>query len=329
MDVADSSFFDALVNGLYRRPHWRAAVAVAGIFVLPFAIALVDVPFSTIMQAGNWRVLVLQPAIVVYILAVAPIFSHSDGQIADSIRPIAELSDAEFGRVVAEARRGNPRGEWIAFGVGVGAGFFVTNRPDNPHLVQLYLVLAFLIMYGMMGWVFYKAFVSSRLSRALLRQPLNVNLFDIAPFEPIGRQSLLLSMAFVGGTTISLFFSFRWDSVLEWQFLAIYATLIGVSILVFFVNMWPTHQLLARTKQRHLANAAQNLAETYDKLAVPAAHDEEALTLYARINAWTAMESRLRETRTWPYDTEMLRTLFITILLPVVVALARILAAWI
>lgn len=326
MDDTTSSLFDALVNGMRRGPLWRTTVIVAVLFVVPFAIALLDVPLSTVLEDGGWRVLVLQPAIVVYILAVVPFFGRSDDRIVDNIRPITQLPDHEFRQIVADACQSNPRSEWLSFGAGVIAGFVVTGKPTAPQPIQIYLLIAFLVMYGMMGWVVYKAFVSSRLGRELVRQPLNVNLFDIAPFEPIGRQSLLLSMAFVGGTIISLLFAFSWETILRWQFLAIYGTLSVISVLVFFVNMWPTHRLLSQTKQRHLANAAQQLAGAYAELTVPNVQNESTLTLYTRINAWTAMENRLKLTRTWPYDTEMLRTLFITILTPIAVALARIIA---
>lgn len=37
----------------------------------------------------------------------------------------------------------------------------------------------------------------------------------------------------------------------------------------------------------------------------------------AEVQAW------LKQTRTWPYDTEMLRTLFLSVLSPLFVAIAR------
>ncbi len=41
------------------------------------------------------------------------------------------------------------------------------------------------------------------------------------------------------------------------------------------------------------------------------------------VQAWLTLERRLSRPRTWPYDTEMLRTLFISVSTPLLVAIAR------
>ena len=72
-------------------------------------------------------------------------------------------------------------------------------------------------MFGTLGWIVYRAIASTRLSRWLSRQPLDVDIFDITPFEPIGRHSLQLAMVFVGGIILSLVFVFRWEGILTWE----------------------------------------------------------------------------------------------------------------
>ena len=134
-------------------------------------------------------------------------------------------------------------------------------------------------------------------------------------------------MGFVGGTTISLFFAFTWEDILRWQNLVVYAVLIFVTVLVFFLNMWSTHRLLSRTKQLHLANAVQMIAGAYEDLTTLTDRNESMSTAEAKINAWATMEKRLKSTRTWPYDTEILRTLFITALTPIAVGLSKLIAA--
>jgi len=44
----------------------------------------------------------------------------------------------------------------------------------------------------------------TRLTATLLRQPMQVDVFDTAVFEAVGRQSLALALVFIGGITISL-----------------------------------------------------------------------------------------------------------------------------
>jgi hypothetical protein len=52
---------------------------------------------------------------------------------------------------------------------------------------------------------------------------------------------------------------------------------------------------------------------------------ESTGTLGAEINALAAYEKRMQATSTWPYNTAMLRTLFFSVVFPVVAALVRIL----
>lgn len=46
-------------------------------------------------------------------------------------------------------------------------------------------------------------------------------------------------------------------------------------------------------------------------------------TLAAEISALAVYEQRLQATRTWPYDTAMLRTLFFSLIIPAAVELAK------
>ena len=50
---------------------------------------------------------------------------------------------------------------------------------------------------------------------------------------------------------------------------------------------------------------------------------ESTGSLGAEINALVAHEQRLEEARTWPYNTAMLRTLFVSVVIPGGAALAR------
>ena len=40
------------------------------------------------------------------------------------------------------------------------------------------------------------------------------------------------------------------------------------------------------------------------------------------VYTWTVLEKRLQSTRTWPYNTEMLRTFVLTVLTPIAVGMA-------
>ena len=143
---------------------------------------------------------------IIYNLLVVPVFSSTDDQIAAGVRPLSQLNDEQYAALVANAVAPRPRMEWLAFGIGVVAQLALFGLPDTVQPLELYIFLACLFMFGTMGWLIYRALASTRLSRKLSRKPLNVDVFDITPFEPIGRHSLHLVMVFIGGIVVSLIF---------------------------------------------------------------------------------------------------------------------------
>ncbi|MCB0074952.1 MAG: hypothetical protein KDE20_26020, partial [Caldilineaceae bacterium] len=279
-----------------------------------------------VLRDGTWRILAFPAVMILYNLIMAPWLSSMDERIAEAIRPLSHLSDAAYAALVAKATATGVRGPWLAFGLGILAQIGLYGVPRTRAPLDLYMFVTFMLMYGTMGWLIYRAVVGTHLSRALPRQPLSVNVFDITPFEPIGRQSLLLAMAFVGGATVSLFFILGRDDMLQWPNLVIYATLILITLAVFFSNMWPTHRLLAAHKKRHRAEADATIAQAYGELTALTAEGANTAHVESTISAWAVIDDRLKLTRTWPYNTEMLRTLVITVLTPLAVGISRIIA---
>ena len=131
-------------------------------------------------------------------------------------------------------------------------------------------------------------------------------------------------MVFVGGIIISLVFVFRWEGILKWEDIVTYTVVILVAVSVFFLSMWPTHRLLSKTKKRHVQNATQTIAGAYHDLMALTEQNRSTTEVESKINAWAVLEDRLKVTRTWPYDTEMMRALVITVLTPIAVSLSKI-----
>jgi len=150
--------------------------------------------------------------------------------------------------------------------------------------------------------------------------------FDIlapAPFEAIGRQSLLLAMVFIGGITLSLLFTFQDANLSYLEFWMVNLIFVLLVVLIFFLSMRPTHKLLLTEKtrrlepvQRHINLACQDLVQRLEQGLDPG-------NLSGEINALEVYEQRLLSARTWPYNTSMLRTLFFSILIPLGSILAR------
>jgi hypothetical protein len=250
--------------------------------------------------------------------------------VVSGLRPIVQLSDEEFERLVAEESRLNPRSELIAVSIGALVGWFMrvgmALGVDSPW-VQAYQSIATVLMYAVIAWVIYGAVAGTRLNRALLGQPLEVDIFDISPFEPIGRESVLVSVAFIIGATLAMVFSVTGEFVLEFESFLAYVFFACVAVLVFFLNLRDTHRVLADAKQQELDFAQTRISQAYGALKREAQGGEAIQAIAVEIDAWISYKERLGKTRTWPYNTEIIRNLLISTLMPVGVAALRRLGA--
>jgi len=297
------------------------------LILTPIGAAYLDGVLDDFLSQGYWRLLLLPPAVITYILVVSPILARMETGVIEAFRSLVLMDDDSLNRLVNEASRINPIGEVIAFGVGAAFGLWVGRTwlpDDNVFWLQLYLPLSASLMFGLLGWTIYAVVAGTRLTAELHRQPLRVDIFDIKPFEPIGRQSLIVALVFVGGTALSTIFGgLGQGSIFAWQDWLIYVLLALVTVLVFFLSMRDTHRVLAAEKKRELEAVQRNILLACRTLMKRFAANENAGTLAAEINALVAYEERLQATRTWPYDTAMLRTLFFSVILPGGLALAQ------
>ncbi|MBI4675014.1 MAG: hypothetical protein HY741_25520, partial [Chloroflexi bacterium] len=160
------------------------------------------------------------------------------------------------------------------------------------------------------------------ITTAVHRQPLKVDLFDAKPFEPIGRQSLVVALTFVGGIALSLVFGINPENIYVWQNLFVYGLLGLVPVLVFFLNMQETHNVLARAKAQELEAVERNLLRAMRELMQRVTKDQDTGKQSTEINALALYEQRVRGVRTWTYNTAMLRTLLVSFFIPAGTALA-------
>ena len=92
--------------------------------------------------------------------------------------------------------------------------------------------------------------------------------------------------------------------------------LVMVIVLIFFLSMRPTHQVLVQAKKRELEPVQRQLNQACRDLMRRLEGNQDPGELDARINALTVYEGRLLAARTWPYNTAMLRTLFFSVFIP-------------
>jgi hypothetical protein len=308
------------------RPAWIKISASLLLLLLPFGIAYFDGSLNEILDQGLVRIFLVAPVITIYIWLVSPVMSRRGDEIIRSIRPLVPLDDESFDSMISAAIRVNPLYELGIFGGGVILGLLTAGGNalgENSNLLKVYWILSSAFMNGLLLWTIFIAVTSTRVHAALHRQPLRIDIFDSSPFEPIGRQGLLLAMVFVGGSTISLILSFQMESIASLGFWVGYILMVMVSALIFFLSMRPTHKVLAAAKKReheaiqqHITSACRELVKRLD--GSQATHD-----LAAEINALAVYEQRIGAARTWPYNTTMLRTLFFSVLIPLGSAMAR------
>jgi hypothetical protein len=307
-----------------RHPGLRIGIGLAVLAAFPIAAAL-DGVLAGFFTQGVWRTW-LPAAVIVYILALAGPLSAMESRVILAFRPVLLLPEAETDRLLRSAAVIRPAYEALAVAAGLAVGFAaVEEGAGGPGSWLDWTSQAALpLMYGLLAWVIYGSFAESRLMNVLLRQPLRVDPLDTTPFEPIGRRSLVLALAFIGGSTLSLLFVGTQPGGLRspavW---AIYGVLALVTVAIFFLNMRPTHRLLAQARKAELRGVQAQIAAACRALSQCLAGGQATGTLPADLNALAIYEARLKESRSWPYNTAMLRTLVLSVLVPVVPVAGR------
>jgi hypothetical protein len=308
------------------RRHW-ITVGVGLFFVLvQISAAYLDGLLPVFFSQGYWRISLLPPAVIIYILAVAPIVERQEARVIEAFRPLVLRDDADYNRLIDEASRLNPALELLAFGLGGAFGLWMGYAwlsGSEAFWLRLYLSLSAGLMFGLLGWTIYGALGATRLTSELHRQPLRVDILDIKPFEAIGRQSLVIALVFVGGIAASVVFGLGPADLFAWENWVLYGFLMLVPILVFFLNMRDTHRVLAAEKKRELEVVEGHIVVFSRALMKRIAAEESIGTLAAEINALVSYEERLQEARTWPYNTGMLRTLLFSVIIPASVGLGQ------
>ncbi len=318
------SLFDHFISR--PRPAWIKLSFSLSLLLLPFGAAYLDGMVGDFLHQGRWRVYLLSPTIIIYIWIISPIMTRVGADVVRVIRPLVSLDDESFDSLIAEVSRINPVHEGIAFGIGAILGIasvLASGFEEDTSWLRWYWLLTAGFMYGLLAWTIFGSVASTRVNAALHRQPLRFDILDPSTFEAIGSQSLLIALAFVGGITLSLLFAFQLENLSSPEFWLIYLFLALVTVLIFFLNMRPTHHVLVAEKKREIEPVRQHIKRACRSLVQHLDQNQNPGTLAAEVNALVVYEQRLLAARTWPYNTAMLRTLFFSVFFPLVSVLAR------
>jgi len=309
------------------RPIWVSIIVSLILLLLPFAAAYLDGATGEFLNQAQWRVYLLPPTIILYIWLVSPLMARMGDNVIKSIRPLVQLNDESFDRMIADASRVNPLHEWIAFGIGVLAGIIFSLGGDNDQStfwLGAYWFISLRLMYGVLAWAIYVSVASTRLNSTLHRQPMQIDILNPTPFEAVGRQSLLLALVFIGGITMSLLFTYQEANLSSIDFWLINFLFVLFIVSIFFFSMRPTHRLLDDEKKRALEPVQKLINGKCRDLVQHLNQNQDSTSLSTEITALVSYEQRLLAARTWPYNVIMLRTLFLSVFIPLGSILARV-----
>jgi hypothetical protein len=298
----------------------QVALAVALLLiVLLVGTAYLEGLLARPLDAVAWRAGMLGVVITPYLLLVQPIMRRLRDNAIRSFRPLVRISDDDFQQLLTEAPLFNRRQEWLALVIG-GLGGTLLFRPWVfwPGATVVYGVLGGGLMYCLLSWFIYSSLSGTRLFAELQRRSLKINIFDLEPLEPIGRWSLGIALAYIGGNTLSLFFVAQPGQL---ENIIIYTPLILTPAAVFFLNMMSTHRVMVDAKKRELKRVRVILEAAYEALNERAAQGEvEGLrALLDSFTAWASVEQRVKEVPEWPYTESIMRSLAGLVFLPIVV----------
>lgn len=296
------------------------------VLLIPFLAAYLDDNLEQFTRQGQWRTVLFAPTIALYIWIISPFMTRAGDNVISSLRPLVDLDDVEFKRQVYTAEYINPRHEILAIIVGSLLGTAAVSFEFEPAFswVALYWYITTIMMYAILVWTIFVAIKSTGINAALHRLPMQFDILNPAPFESVGRQSLLLALVFVGGVTISLVFTYSPDRLVLPEFWISNLLFVALILLIFFLSMRPTHLLLAAEKKRVLEPVTQRINSGCENLVKKLDNRSDPDGLPAEITALVLYEKRLQAARTWPYNVIILRTLFFSVFIPLLSILARV-----
>lgn len=311
-----------------------ALIAMAVVLLLlPVGAAALDGTLPALFTDGGWRIAYSSPVLILYILLIGQVLRLRNQTILRSFRKVVQLDDEVYEHLVQQASRIKPVQELSAifFGVVLGVLSVTSWHVEAGYIwLTIYLYVSVSAMYALLAWTVAVLVLGTRLMSTLHRQPLRIDLFDTTPFEPIGKQSLQSAMIFIGGLSLSALITFQPENLRIPAFWIIYGALALIPLLVFFLSMRPTHSVLAAEKRRELArvqrlilNASRELVRRMEDQ--PIDRLEETAALSAELSALAVYERHIQEVSTWPYNVAQLRTLFFSVLIPIITALGKML----
>jgi len=288
-------------------------------------VAFFEGSFSDGFDWSFWR-LGLQSAIIVYIFVVYSFIQRLWVRMLISLESL--LPQTEKHEILNNIAQYNRRWEWSAFLLGV-LFFLALGQPWNWDMnwFEVYTMVASTIMFALLGLLIYGGISSTLRLARLTRKYMHFEIFDTRLLVPVAQWSLSVSLAFVGGISLSVAFQ-PFENLRQIENIIIYSILICVTILLFFTSMWSTHSAMASAKRRELNMVRENLDFHRKQLKQqsPESINNDKDRLYSAIAVWSIYEKQVREAPTWPFNAGILGRLLVSSLVPAIIYTIKILS---
>ena len=299
---------------------WAVGGLTLALLLLPVVLARLD-GLDMRRLWVDYRAQFIYPIMIAYLVAACHFVPRTRESVARALRPLVQLDEGAFVHLVHQHCRVDPMGELVGFGLGACLGLvinlaFEPVEPTHPFFLAHYAYLSRIILWGVSGWAVSIAVAATRLTNTLLRQPIRVEIFDLTPFQPIGRQSLLLSLVLIGGMLLGLLTSNFARQELRLEYLIVYPVIVAMSAGIFLLNTHGVHRLLAAIKRQRLESVGRQLARACDRLEELISQDQDTHAVATELNALATIKRELQTMTTWPYNTQMLRTILVSAAAP-------------
>lgn len=310
----------------FRLTWARATLGAAVVFLLLLAVVLLaeGISLEEFYTSGIWRAALVSPTVVLYFMAIFPWTIRARLEEAQAFRPLVNLDDAGFQAMLEEDPTFRLRNAWLvtALGFAFGAALRLLGLfPSSPWL-NAYTILTSGLMWASISLGAYTGMASPPVVTLAQKHGLRLDLFDLSFLQPVARNALIVVLIFVGGITVTLFYV-PLQALLDPVNLILYLGIAAITVWIFFQSMRGTHRAIVAEKQREIVYVRRWMTSTYQRLQARAEDLDEVQQSTAQLRAWLALEQRLLAVPEWPYDTRTLRSLFISILVPIISVLAR------
>jgi hypothetical protein len=262
----------------------------------------------------------LDPAILVYILAVHPFMHRRSVRAMHSLESLTlHAGSTSLPGTV------DRRGEWAAMMLGALAGLVVARRgPAAEGWLWLYSEASSALMFALLFATISGSVMRSRQLAAYSRSRLELKVFDGHLLTPFARWGQGLSLVFVGGISLSLVFQSS-QSLRSVESVIIYGCLIVVAMTLFFMSMWTVHVALAKAQCKELARVRVELSVASDALVHGRVHEAGRAfqDAYLPVVILGIYERQVLAASTWPFNLAIVGRVFASIGAPLAVYLLK------